>query len=266
VELFAVLIIAELRVKVVVDDLDRPLGVLKLHLLLVVALTGNMLLAFPLAGRCAIMVGLLLLLLAELLRELLDLPTLLGAVGPGVVHRALRPALIATKRLAWLLVGHYCDSGGSGSTYQRLVVVGLFLLPILILATALSNGICFGLAGLPYPRSRLGVPRMPFHSPGALVRQVEELRDVFQLVGGQLLEHLLISHTLSKSDNNRSIGDVGDSVSNLGEPLDEGRQCLPWALLHSVEVDLVARVSVGALEVDRELTAQLRPGGEGPLG
>jgi hypothetical protein len=36
-------------------------------------------------------------------------------------------------------------------------------------------------------------------------------------------------------------------------------------LLQDVEVDLVARASVGALEVGRELTTQLHPGGEGPL-
>jgi hypothetical protein len=64
----------------------------------------------------------------------------------------------------------------------------------------------------------------PFCSPSAFVLQVEELRDVFHLVGGQLPEHLLISHTLSKSDNKKSIGDVGDGVSNQGEPLDEGPQ------------------------------------------
>jgi hypothetical protein len=39
----------------------------------------------------------------------------------------------------------------------------------------------------------------------------------------------------------------------------------PRALLHGVEVDLVARVSVGALEVGCELTTQLHPGGVGPL-
>jgi hypothetical protein len=66
------------------------------------------------------------------------------------------------------------------------------------------------------------VPCTPFYSLGAFVRHVEELKDVFHLVGDQLLEHLLVSHTLSKSDNNRSIGDARDGVSNLGEALDEG--------------------------------------------
>jgi hypothetical protein len=41
-------------------------------------------------------------------------------------------------------------------------------------------------------------------------------------MGGQLLERLLISHTLWKSNYNISIGDVEDGVSNMGEPLDEG--------------------------------------------
>jgi hypothetical protein len=45
VELLAVLIVTGFRVGVAVDDLDRPLGALEL-LLLLVALTGNMLLAF----------------------------------------------------------------------------------------------------------------------------------------------------------------------------------------------------------------------------
>jgi hypothetical protein len=115
------------------------------------------------------------------------------------------------------------DSGGSASAYQRLVIVGL-LLPISVLAVALSNDIYLRLAGLPCPRSGLGVPCTPFCSPGAFVHQVEELRDVFHLVGGQLLEHLLISLTLSKSNNNRSIGGAGDNVLNMGEPLDEGSQ------------------------------------------
>jgi hypothetical protein len=76
VELLAMLI-------VVIDDLDHPLGILELHLLLVVALTGNVLLAFLLVGRWAVMARLLLI---ELLHELLDLPALLSAVTPGFVH------------------------------------------------------------------------------------------------------------------------------------------------------------------------------------
>jgi hypothetical protein len=83
VELLAMLIVTGLGVRVVIDDLDHPLGILELHLLLVVALMGNVLLAFLLVGRWAVMVRLLLI---ELLHELLDLPALLSAVTPGFVH------------------------------------------------------------------------------------------------------------------------------------------------------------------------------------
>jgi hypothetical protein len=232
VELLVVLVVTGLRVGVAVDDLNHPLGILELHPL-VVALMGNVLLAFPLVGRCAIVVRLLLLLLTELLRELLDLLALLGAVAPRVVHQAPWPALITVGGLARLLVvtwvvaptSRCCDSGDSGSVCQRLiVVVGLLLLPIFVLATALSSGIYFGLVGLPYLWGRLRVTCTPFCNPCTLVHQAEELRDVFHIVCDQLLEHLLISHAPSKSNYNISIGDARDGISNLGEPLDEGPQ------------------------------------------
>jgi hypothetical protein len=56
-QLLVVLLVAGLGVAV--DDLDRPLGIPELHLLLIY-LVGNLLLAFPLAGRHATMVRLLL--------------------------------------------------------------------------------------------------------------------------------------------------------------------------------------------------------------
>jgi hypothetical protein len=68
VELLAVLIFTGSKVIVVVDHLDRPLGILELHFLLLLTLVGNLLLAFPLVGMRAIMAWLLLLLLVELLR------------------------------------------------------------------------------------------------------------------------------------------------------------------------------------------------------
>jgi hypothetical protein len=85
-ELLVVLVVAGLGVGVTIDDLDHPLSILELHLLLIGALTGNVLLAFLLAGRCVVTMGLLLLLLAELLCELLDLLALLGTMAPGVIH------------------------------------------------------------------------------------------------------------------------------------------------------------------------------------
>jgi hypothetical protein len=85
-------------------------------------------------------------------------------------------------------------------------------------------------------------------------------------VGSKLLQHLLIPYPLAKCNHNRGIGDTRDGVANLGEPLDEGAQRLPWTLLDSVEVGLVAWPGVSALEVDRELAAQLWPGVEVPSG
>jgi hypothetical protein len=66
------------------------------------------------------------------------------------------------------------------------------------------------------------MPSAPFRSPGTLVHQAEELRDVLHIVCGQLLKHLLVSHALSECDNNKSVEDVRNGVLNLGEPLDEG--------------------------------------------
>jgi hypothetical protein len=53
-ELLAALVVTGLGFRVAVDDLDHPLGVLELLLLLLIALMGNLLLAFPLAGRHAV--------------------------------------------------------------------------------------------------------------------------------------------------------------------------------------------------------------------
>jgi hypothetical protein len=77
VELLAALIVAGVRVRVAVDGLEHPLGILELHLHLLVTLGGNLMLAFPLPRRRAVAAQLLLLLLSKLLCELLDLPALL---------------------------------------------------------------------------------------------------------------------------------------------------------------------------------------------
>jgi hypothetical protein len=50
-ELPAALFVIGLRVGVIIDDLDHSLGILELHLLHVVALVSNVLLAFLLVGR-----------------------------------------------------------------------------------------------------------------------------------------------------------------------------------------------------------------------
>jgi hypothetical protein len=62
VQLLVVLIITgfEVGVRAAIDDLDHPLGVLELHLLLIVALMDNLLLACPLVRRHAVAARLLL--------------------------------------------------------------------------------------------------------------------------------------------------------------------------------------------------------------
>jgi hypothetical protein len=89
---------------VVIDALENPLGILQLHLILLVALGGNLLLVLPLSGRCAIVARLLLLLIAELLHKLLDLPVLLHVVVPGVMYWAPRTALITVGGLSQSLI------------------------------------------------------------------------------------------------------------------------------------------------------------------
>jgi hypothetical protein len=130
---------------VVIDNLNHHLGILGLYLFLLIALGGNLLLAFPLVGSHAVVAWFLLLLLTELLRKLLDLSALLGAMAPGVVHRAPWTALINTGGLSWPLIIRamtpisHCSSS-SGCFSQLLVVaVGLLLLPISIFVAALSS-------------------------------------------------------------------------------------------------------------------------------
>jgi hypothetical protein len=121
-------------VGVVVDILEHLLGVLEWHLLilLLVALLDDMLLALPMPRRHAITTCLLLLLLTELLRELLDFPAHLRAVVPRVLYRAPRTALITIGGLSLPLVTTWATAPigrySSGSTSQRLVIVAGLLL------------------------------------------------------------------------------------------------------------------------------------------
>jgi hypothetical protein len=127
---------AQVRVGVVVDSLERHLGVLELHLLLPVALGEHLLLAFLLAGRHAVTARLLLLLLMKLFHEILDLSALLDVVVPRVVHRALRTSLLGAEELLRSLVAssatahtsHCSRCSGSGCSNERHVVAAGLLL------------------------------------------------------------------------------------------------------------------------------------------
>jgi hypothetical protein len=90
----AVLIVTGLGVGVAVDGLQCPLGILELHLYILLLLRIYLFLALPLTGRSAVPTWLLLHLLMEFFRELLDLPTLQRVVAPTVVHGALRAAIV----------------------------------------------------------------------------------------------------------------------------------------------------------------------------
>jgi hypothetical protein len=60
-----------------------------------------------------------------------------------------------------------------------------------------------------------------------------------------------------KCNHYRSIGDTRNGIVNLREPLDKGAQGFPRALLDGVEISLITRPSISALEVGCELVAQL---------
>jgi hypothetical protein len=67
-----------------------------------------------------------------------------------------------------------------------------------------------------------GVPGAALRSLGALVRQAEERRNILDVLGGELLQHLLIPYSLAKCNYHRSIGDTRNDITNLGELLEEG--------------------------------------------
>jgi hypothetical protein len=98
------------------------------------------------------------------------------------------------------------------------------------------------------------VPGTTLRSLGTLVSQAEERRNILDIVG-ELLQHLLIPYSLAKCNHYRSIGDTRNGIVNLREPLDEGAQGIPRALLDDVEIGLVIRSSISALEVGHELAA-----------
>jgi hypothetical protein len=59
-------------------------------------------------------------------------------------------------------------------------------------------------------------------SLGALVRQAEERRNILDIVGGELLQHLLIPYSLAKYNHHRSIRDTRNGIMKLRELLGEG--------------------------------------------
>jgi hypothetical protein len=100
----------------------------------------------------------------------------------------------------------------------------LLLLLVVVVATAL--GLSPGV-GLALPLHRLGdwgVPGVALCSLGIPILQAKERRDILDVMGGKLLQHLLICYSLVKYNHHRSIGDTRNGIANRGEPLDEGAQ------------------------------------------
>jgi hypothetical protein len=137
------------------------------------------------------------------------------------------PTAAAAVAVGALASGWFCTS--------------LLLLFVVVVATAL--GLCPGI-GLALPLRHLGdygVLGVALRNLGALVRQDEKRRNILDVMGGKLLKHLLIPYSMVKCNYHRSIGDMRNGIAKLREPLDEGVQGFPRALLDGMEVGLVAQ-------------------------
>jgi hypothetical protein len=144
-----------------------------------------------------------------------------------------------------------------------LVAASLLLISIVVVAVALAVASTLGRSpgiGLALSLHLLcdwGMPRAALHCLGALVRQAKERRNILDVVGGELLQHLLIPYSLTKCNYHIIIGDMRNGIVNLREPLDEGAQGFTRALLDGMEISLFAWLSIRTLDVGRELVAQL---------
>jgi hypothetical protein len=121
----------------------------------------------------------------------------------GVVHRALHAAVVTIGWLTGVFVTsrtataptRRCSCGGERSG-QWPIAASLLLVVVAAVAIATTWGLVPG-AGRALPFCRLGgwgVPDVAFRSPGALVRQTEERGHILDVVGGKLLQHLLIPY------------------------------------------------------------------------
>jgi hypothetical protein len=110
------------------------------------------------------------------------------------------------------------------------------------------------------------VPCTALCSSGALVRQDKQGGHNLHLMCRQFLQHLLITDPLSECHDNRCIENTWNGSTYLGEAGDEGPECFPGLLPHSVEVGHHAVLLVRTVEVPREQRAELSPGLDGSRG
>jgi hypothetical protein len=103
-------------------------------------------------------------------------------------------------------------------------------------------------------------------SSGTFVGQSEEHGDGFHVMHRQLLQHLLITHPLSKSNDNGGIGDTRYSPSYLGEASDESPKGLLGFLHYGMEMSLHAMLLISTGKVCCEPCTELFLGVDGPWG
>jgi hypothetical protein len=101
---------------------------------------------------------------------------------------------------------------------------------------------------------------MALGGSSAFVGQSEECGDSFHVVRGQLLQHFLITYSLTEGCDDGSIGNERYSTSHLDEAGDERPESLPGFLPHRMEVGLHTMLLVSTGEVRSEPCAELFPG------
>jgi hypothetical protein len=104
------------------------------------------------------------------------------------------------------------------------------------------------------------VPCTALSSSGTFVGQSEERSDGFHVMRRQFLQHLLITHPLSESSDNRGIEDARYGPPYLGEAGDESPESLLGFLPHCMEMSLHAMLLISTGEVRCEPCTELFPG------
>jgi hypothetical protein len=151
-----------------------------------------------------------------------------------------------------LAPGRGCKDQSGGPCLLVVVVLLLFLL------TVPGDGTRATRLGSPGLWGR--VPCTTLGGSGALVGQSEECGDSLHIVRGQLLQHFLITYSLTEGHDDGSIGNARYSTSHLGEAGDERLESLPGLLPYRMEVGLHTVLLVSAGEVRNEPCVELFPG------
>jgi hypothetical protein len=101
---------------------------------------------------------------------------------------------------------------------------------------------------------------MALGSSGTFVSQSEECGDGFHVMCRQLLQHLLITHPLSESSDDRGIGDARYGPAYPGEAGNESLESLPGFLSYGMEMSLHAMLLISTGKVRCEPCTELFTG------